>query len=142
MSAREPAAAAGDGRGAKGRKVAALTRGPRPREAKAGRERVAAQVGAVLRERRRAAGVTQRMLAEWTGLSEKAVAEIERDGVPDSLIRMALALGARPSEVLADAETQVDAEAARVAELLRRESREALGLVSTRDSTRTPPFLP
>lgn len=142
MSARKQQAGRVEGRATNGREKPPLPRGRRPQAAMVGREVVAVMVGRVLRDWRRAAGVTQRELAEWTGLSEKAVAAIERDGVPDSAIRLALALGCRPSELLAEAEARVDEETARAAEARRERLREELGLASRRDSTRTPPFAP
>ncbi len=61
--------------------------------------------GAVLRARRREAGLTQRELAERAGLDFTYISKLENDRVPppaaDTVVLLCVVLGVRPEELLA-----------------------------------------
>lgn len=70
------------------------------------------QLGAAIRELRKAAGLSQRQLAENSGIAKQAITNIERGATLPTLRtleRLAIALHVPPSEVLRRAEGQVRA---------------------------------
>jgi len=67
------------------------------------------QLGAAVRELRKAAGISQRELAEKSGIAKQAITNIERGATLPTLRtleRLAVALRVPPSEVLRRAEGQ------------------------------------
>jgi transcriptional regulator with XRE-family HTH domain len=68
------------------------------------------QLGAAVRELRKAAGISQRELAERSGIAKQAITNIERGATLPTLRtleRLAVALRVPPSEVLRRAEGQI-----------------------------------
>jgi HTH-type transcriptional regulator, competence development regulator len=72
-----------------------------------------ATFGELLRERRRAAGLSQRKLAELVGVDFSYVSKLENDRLPppssETVVRLAEAIGAAPDEFLAVAKKIPDA---------------------------------
>lgn len=68
---------------------------------------MSATFGEVLREKRRASGVSQRRLAELAGVDFSYISKLENDRLPapsaETVVRLANAIGASPEQLLAAA---------------------------------------